>query len=148
MRHSLILTSVPICQLCLPPHGQTESWGGTANLVRRGRVHHSVPVPDHIHLESTAVQAALPTNRCFPCRIPCAFPPIDRIGTDGVFGGRLRVVMPGYLKAKHVHWISRLSTRLGKSYVIMSKRTVCSLDLRTQPPYHTAPWFLPMSWTS
>ena len=33
--------------------------GGTAILVRRGVIHHSVPVPGHTHLEATAIQVTL-----------------------------------------------------------------------------------------
>jgi hypothetical protein len=33
--------------------------GGTAILVRRGIVHHSVPVPGLTHLEATAIQTML-----------------------------------------------------------------------------------------
>jgi len=33
--------------------------GGTANLVRRGIVHHSVPVPSLTHLEATAIQVIM-----------------------------------------------------------------------------------------
>ena len=33
--------------------------GGTAILVRRGIVHHSVPVPGLTHLETTAIQVTL-----------------------------------------------------------------------------------------
>jgi hypothetical protein len=33
---------------------QTNSWDGTAIMVRRGIVHHSVPVPGLTHLEATA----------------------------------------------------------------------------------------------
>jgi hypothetical protein len=38
--------------------------GGTTILVRRGIVHHSVPVPCLIHLEATAIQVTLAGNRC------------------------------------------------------------------------------------
>ena len=38
---------------------QTHSWGGTAILVRRGIVHHSVPVPGLTHLETAAIQVTL-----------------------------------------------------------------------------------------
>ena len=37
--------------------------GATAILVRRGIVHHSVPVPGLTHLEATAVQVNWPADR-------------------------------------------------------------------------------------
>jgi hypothetical protein len=44
--------------------------GAVANLVRRGIVHHSVPVPGLTHLEATAVQV---TMACRPVKILAAY---------------------------------------------------------------------------
>ena len=85
----------------------------TAILVRRGIVHHSVPVPGH--LESTAIQVTLAGK---PVKILAAYlsPSRPLIGADlsACFGGGLPVLMAGDLNAKHEDWNSRLSTRRGK----------------------------------
>jgi hypothetical protein len=89
--------------------------GGRANLVRRGIVHHSVPVPGLSHLEDTAVQITLASR---PVKIVAAYLSLSRplIGADltTCFGGGLHVLMAGDLNAKHVDRNSRLTTRRGK----------------------------------
>jgi endonuclease/exonuclease/phosphatase family metal-dependent hydrolase len=90
--------------------------GGTAILVRRCIVHHSVPIPGLTHLEATAVQVTLAGR---PVKILAAYLspfPIDRSGSERLFrrGGGLPVLMAGDLNAKHVDWNSRLTTRRGK----------------------------------
>ena len=62
------------------------SGGGTAILVLRGIVHHSVPVPGLTHLEATAVRVTLagrPGEN--PCGLPLTLPPIDRSRPDRLF---------------------------------------------------------------
>ena len=74
MEHFLSQHGVDICLLsetflnpekpfrlanCLPPHRQTNIRGDTTILVRRGIVHHSVPVPGLTHLEATGIQVTL-----------------------------------------------------------------------------------------
>ena len=89
--------------------------GGTAILVRRGIVHHSVSVPGLTHLDATAVQVTLAGR---PVKILAAYllPSSPLIGADltACFGGGLPVPMAGDLNGKHVDWNSRLTTRLGK----------------------------------
>jgi hypothetical protein len=74
--------------------------GGTAMLVRRGIVHHSVPVPGLTHLEATAVQFTLADR---PVKILAAYvsPSRPLIGVDltACFGGGLPVLMAGDLNA-------------------------------------------------
>jgi hypothetical protein len=88
--------------------------GGTAILVRRGIIHHSVPVPGLTHLETTAIQIMLASK---PVIILAAYlsPSRPLIGADldACFGGGLLVLLAGDLNAKHVDWNSRLS-RSGK----------------------------------
>jgi hypothetical protein len=89
--------------------------GGTAILVRRGIVQHSVPVPGLNHLEATAVQVTLAGR---PVKILAAYLSHSRplIGADltACFGGGLPVLMAGDLNSKHMDWNSRLNTRRGK----------------------------------
>jgi len=56
---------------------QTDSWSGTAILVRRG----IVPVPGLTHLEATAIQVILASR---PVKILAAYlsPPRPLIGAD------------------------------------------------------------------
>ena len=58
--------------------------GGTAILVRRGTVHHSVPVPGLTQLEATTIQVNRQTGDS-PCGLPFAFPPTDRSGPNRLF---------------------------------------------------------------
>jgi len=89
--------------------------GGTAILVRRGIVHHSVPVPDQTHLEATAIQVTMAGR---PVKILAAYlsPSRPLIGADltACFGGGLPVLLACDLNAKHVDSNSRLNTRRGK----------------------------------
>jgi len=88
---------------------------GTVILIRRGIVHHEVPVPCLNHLEATAIQVTL-TGK--PVLILAAYlsPSRPLIGADltACFGWGLPVLMAGDLNAKHVYWNSRLITRRGK----------------------------------
>jgi len=124
--------------------------GGTDILVRRGIVDHSVPVPGPTHLEATAIQVTLAGK---PVLILAAYLSTSRplIGTDvtACFGGGLLVLMAENLNAKHMDWNSRLNTRRGKLLRNYADENSCLLfELDTQPPTHTTPGLLPMSWTS
>jgi hypothetical protein len=91
--------------ICLPPHRQTDSGGGTAILVRRGIVQHSVPVPGLTHLVVTAIQVILAGR---PVLILSAYfsPSRPLIGADltACFGEGLPVLLAGLLNAKHMDW--------------------------------------------
>jgi len=88
---------------------------GTAILVRRGIVHHSVPVPGLNHVEANAIQVIM-TGR--PVKILAAYlsPSRPLIGADltACFCRGLPVLLADDLNAKHVDWNSRLNTRRGK----------------------------------
>ena len=98
--------------------------GGTANLVRRCIVHHSVPVSGLNHLKSTAIQVILAGR---PVKILAAYlcPTRPLIGADltACFGAGLPVLMAGDLKATNMVSNSRLNTRRRNSYVIKRTRT-------------------------
>ena len=98
--------------------------GGTAIIVRRGIVHHLVPVPGLTIFEAIAIQVTLAGR---PVVVLAAYlsPTRPLIGADlsSCFGGVLPVLMVGDLNAKHVDWYSRLNTRRGNSYVLMPMRT-------------------------
>ena len=113
--------------------------GGTAILVSRGIVQHSVPVPGLTHLEATAIQVIL-TGR--PVKILAAYllPSCPLIGTDvtACFGGGLPVLMASDLNAKHVDWNSWLTTRGGKllrDYADENSCLIFGLDTPTTKPY-------------
>jgi hypothetical protein len=97
---------------------------GTTILVRRGIVHHSVPVPGLTNLEATVTQVILAAK---PVKILAAYispsRPLIRADLTTCFGGALPVLLTGNLNAKHMDWNLRLSTRWGNSYVIMPTRT-------------------------
>ena len=84
---------------------------GRAILVRRGTVHHSVPVPGLTHLQPIVIQVTLAGR---PVKNIAAFvsPSRLQIGADLTFcfGGGFPVLMDGDLSAKHVDWNSRLNT--------------------------------------
>jgi hypothetical protein len=79
--------------------------GGTAILVRRCIVNHSVPVPGLTHLEAIAILIMLAGN---PGKILAGYlsPSRPLIGADltACFGGELPVLFDGDLNAKHVDW--------------------------------------------
>ena len=109
-------------------------------LVRRGIVHHSVPVPGLTHLETTAVQVTL---ACRPVKILAAYllPSRPLIGADltACFGGELPILMPGDLNAKHVDWNSRLTTIRGKLLRVYTDENFCLIfepDTPTTNPYY------------
>jgi hypothetical protein len=70
---------------------QIDSRGGTAILVRRDTVHHSVPNPDMTHFEATAIQVTMAGKLV---KIFAAFlsPSRSLIGVDlsACFGGECR----------------------------------------------------------
>jgi hypothetical protein len=84
--------------ICHRTHRLTAGCG-TAILVRRDIVHHSVPGPGHTHLEATAIQAIL--------------------------AGGLPVLMADDLNAKHVDWNSQQSTRRGKLLRVYANENSC-----------------------
>ena len=114
--------------------------GGTAILVRRGIVHHSVPVPGLTHLEATAIQVTLAGR---PVIVLAAYlsPTRPLIGADlsSCFGWGLPVLMAGDLNAKHVDWNSRLTTRRGKLLRAYADENSCLIfgpDSPTTNPYN------------
>jgi hypothetical protein len=82
---------------------RSTAGGGTAILVRRGIVHHSLPVPGLTHLEATAVQVTLPGG---PVKNIAAYlspsRPLIEADLTACFGGGLPFLMAGDLNAKHV----------------------------------------------
>jgi hypothetical protein len=113
--------------------------GGTAILVRRDIVHHSVPVPGLTHLEATAVQIMLDD---IPVKILAAYlsssRPLIVADLNACCGGGLPVLLAGDLNAKHVGWNSRLSTRRGKllrDYAGENSCLIFGLDNPTTNPY-------------
>jgi len=124
--------------------------GGTAILVRRGIVQHSVPIPGLTHLEATAIQVTMAGK---PVKILAAYlspsSPLIKADLSACFGGGMPVLMAGDLNAKHVDWNSRLSTRRGKLLSDYADGNSCLIfgpHIPTTNPYN--PWLLPMSWTS
>jgi endonuclease/exonuclease/phosphatase family metal-dependent hydrolase len=113
---------------------------GTAILVRRGIVHHSVPVPGLTHLEDTAIQVTLAGK---PVKILAVYlsPSRPVIGADltACFGGGLPVLMAGDLNAKHVDWNSRMTTRRGKHLRDYADENSCPIFVPNTPttnPYN------------
>jgi len=114
--------------------------GGTANMVRRGIVHHSVLVSGLTHLEDTAIQVIL-VGRPVKILAVYLFPSRPLIGEDLTvcFGGGLPVRMAGDLNAKHVEWNSRLITRRGKFLRDYADENSCLIfgpDTPTTKPYN------------
>ena len=116
--------------------------GGTAILVRRGIVHHSVPVPGLTHLEATAVQVTLAGR---PVKILAGYlsPSRPLIGADltACFGGGLPVLLAGDLNAKHVDWNSRLTTRRGtllRDYAEENSCLIFGPDTLNTNPYNAS----------
>jgi len=103
--------SLPAGKLCNRNDRLTEG-DGKAILVRRGRLHHAVPVQCLQHLESTAIQVMLAKK---PVKILAAYlsPTRSLIASDlsAWLGGGLPVLMAGDLNAKHVEWNSSLITK-------------------------------------
>ena len=125
--------------VCHPTDRPTMG-GGTANLIRRGIVHHSLPVPDLNHLEATAVQVTLAGR---PVKILAAYlsPSHPLIGADltACFCGGFPVLLAGELNAKHVDWNSRLTTRRGKLLRDYADENTCLIfgpDTQTTKPYN------------
>ena len=114
--------------------------GDTAILFRRGIVHHSVPVPGLTHLEATAIQVTLAGR---PVIVLAAYlsPSRPLIGMDlsACVGREFLVLMAGDLKARHVDWNSRLSTRRGKLLRTYADENCCLIfgpDTPTTCPYN------------
>jgi hypothetical protein len=85
--------------------------GGTAILVCRVIVHHSVPIPGLTPLEATAIQVKMAGKTE---KILSHSRPFMGADLSACFGGEIPVLMGGDLNAKHVDWNSRMSTRRGK----------------------------------
>ena len=109
-----------------------------------------MPILGLSHLEVTDIQVTLASKPALILEV--YLPPSHAlIGADltTCFDGGLPVLIAGDLNANHVDWNSRLNTRRKNSYVIVLTRTqVGCLDRTPQPPTHTTPRLLPMSWTS
>jgi hypothetical protein len=89
--------------------------GGTALLVRRGIIHHPVPVLGLIQLEATAIEIVLAGR---PVKILAVYlspsPSFITEDLDVRFGGGLPVLMACDLNAKHIDWKYVLTTTRGK----------------------------------
>jgi hypothetical protein len=111
---------------------------GTAILVRRGIVHHSVPVPGLNHLEATAIKVALAGK---PAKILAAYlsPSRPLIGKDlsACFVGNFLVLMVGDFHTKHVDWKCRLGTRQGKLLRDYVDENFCLIFGPESPPTNT-----------
>jgi len=112
---------------------------GTAILVRRGIVHHSVPVPGLTHLEASAVQVTL-AGRLVKILAAYLSPSRPLIGANltACFVGGLPVLLAGDLNAKHVDWNSLLNTRRGKLLCDYAEKISCLIfepDTPTTNPY-------------
>jgi len=96
---------------------------GTASMVRRSIVHNTVHVPGLTHLEATPIQDTLP-GKLMRTLAAYVSPLRSLIGADTTtcFGGGLPGLMAGDFNAKHVVWISRLSTRRGKPLLHFSEK--------------------------
>jgi hypothetical protein len=114
--------------------------GGTAILVRRGIVHHSVPVTGLTHLEATAIQVTLagrPVKMLAVYLSPSC--PLMRAELTACFSGRLPVLMASGFNVKHVNWNSRLTTRRGKLLLDYADENSCLIfgpDTPTTNPYN------------
>jgi hypothetical protein len=121
--------------------------GGTAILVRRGIVHHSVPIAGLTHLEATAIQVTMAGK---PVRTLAASlsPSRPLIGTElsTCFGGGMLVLLAGDLNATHVDWESRLTTTRGNPLRDYADGNSCLIFGPDTPT--TNPCLHPMSWTS
>jgi len=114
--------------------------GGTAILVRRGIVHHSVPIPGLTLLEANAIQVTL-AGRSVLILAAYLSPSRPLIGADltACFGGGLPVLMAVDLNAKHVDWNSRLNRRRGKllrEYADGNSCLIFGPDSATIKPYN------------
>jgi len=127
---------------------QTDSWGGKAILVRRGLVHHSVPVPGLTHLEATA-NSHWPAKRCYSLRITFRLSPIDPSGPDRLFRRRISG-LDGWRPQRQTHAFELAAEHeTGKLLHDYADENSCLIfGPDPQPPTHTTPRLLPMSWTS
>jgi hypothetical protein len=114
--------------------------GGTAILVRRGIVHHSVPIPGLTHLEATAIQVTIAGK---PMKILAArlspSRPLSGAELSACFGEEMPVVMAGDINAKHVDWNSRLTTRRRiplRDYADEDSCLIFGPDTPTTNPYN------------
>jgi hypothetical protein len=107
---------------------------GTAILVRRGIVHHAVPVQGLQHLEATAIQVMLAAKSV---KILATYlsPTRPLIASDlsACLGGGLPVLMAGDLNAKHVEWNSRQTTKRGRYLRDYADRNSCLIHGLSTP---------------
>jgi hypothetical protein len=109
--------------------------GGTAILVRRGIVHHSVSVPCLTLLEATANQVILACRQKNSCGLTLPMPSVDLSGPDRLFQRGIA----GDFNAKQVDWNSRMSTRRGKflrGYGDENSCLIFGTDTPTTNPYN------------
>jgi len=83
-------------------------------LFHRGIVHHSVPVLGLTHLEATAIQFTFAGKPAIILARVSTSRPLIGADLTTCFNWGLQVLMAGVLKAKHVDWKPRLSTRHGE----------------------------------
>jgi len=76
--------------------------GGTAILVNRVIVHHSVPVSGLTHLEATTIQVIMVGRTVKILAAYLSSRPLIGADLTACFGGGLPVLMAGNLNAKHV----------------------------------------------
>jgi hypothetical protein len=119
---------------------RTTAGGGTAILVRRGIVDHSMPVPGLTHLEATAIQVTIAGR---PVKILAVYlspsRPLNGADLTACFGGGLPVLIAGELNAKHVDGNSRMTTRRGKLLRDYADRNSCLIfepEIPTTNPYN------------
>jgi hypothetical protein len=125
------------------PTDRPKAGSGTAILVRRDLVHHSVPVPCLTHLEATATQIML-DGRTVEILADYLSPArsLIREDLDACIGGVLPVLYSGDLNAKHVDWNPRLITRRGKHLRDYADENSCLIfgpDSPTTIPYNPSP---------
>jgi len=115
--------------------------GGETIVVRRGIVHHSVPLyrPHPLGGYCHSVHNGQQTGEK-PCGLLFSFPPLIGADLTACFGGGLPVVMAGDLNDKHVYWNSRLSTRRGNLLRDYADENSCMIFGPNTPntnPYNT-----------
>ena len=106
-------------------NAQTDlCWGGTAILLRRGTVQHSVPFPGLTYLEATAIKVTLTSKQVLILAVYLSpSRPVNGADLTACFGGGLPVLTAGDLNHKHVDCTLRPNTGQGNSYVNMPMKT-------------------------
>ena len=88
--------------VCQGTDRPTAGGGGTAILVNRVIVHHSVPVSGLTHLEATTIQVIMVGRTVKILAAYLSSRPLIGADLTACFGGGLPVLMAGNLNAKHV----------------------------------------------